>query len=248
MSNTIESTDFLSDYSYVSLYDACSKKEKAILEVFLYYHECKIYGMYKKIFPCLLKIAKSACCDIRTVSRFLKKHKALFFQSIYRIRRAIKKRWKNNTYVLNENLFNVLLKLKRAGFLKNWKKHRSQAFDMFDTEDEITAEFHSNNDFTKTKNVHKNAPKCPTYSDSHRDLSTKRELLQKGLSEEESKSAKVLIEEGLDIKNAVFLAKKFVFDVIFKARNYAHYVKKEAEIYNPVGWYRKQCFYHSKVK
>jgi len=235
-----------SDYSYVALFDGATKKEKAILESFLYYHECKIYGQYKRLYPSLKKIAESSTCTVRTVSNFLKKNKDLFFQSIYRVRRSMKKKWKSNTYVLNENFFNVLLKLKKAGFLKNWKKHRSQAFDMFDTEDEITAEFHSKNDFTKKKISIRDAPKFPPITDPDRDLSTREELISKGLNEEEAKSAKVLQEEGLKMRDAIFLAKKFSFDVVFKARNYAHYVKKTSEIFNPLGWFRKQCYFHLK--
>lgn len=252
----------LSNHSLVLLYDCLSKSDKKIINAFLYFYECKVYGAYKRIYPSIAKIASMAGCCTRTVDRFLEKHKTLFFEEIYWVRRSVSKKWMSNTYIFNQRFFNIMLQIKKLGFLQNWKAHRSQALEMHDTEREYKNSFKATNRTSKDsfnddsilsnkslKNTdlsYGSPRECRTKEMLHADTGTKGVPSNQSFSEEEKKSLKLMVDEGLSPKTATFLAKKFLFDVVFKARDYLHFKKKTSEIANMDAWFRNQCFFHSK--
>lgn len=157
MNISIEKTLFFN----LSLYHGMTSDQKKIAEIFAWHYRLLMCGIHKESFPGHENIARKVGCDVRTVTRFLKKYEPLIFDKIERPSKYGKRQ--SNRYHYNKYFFIPLCFFKSTGTTKNWHKNSKEILrKCSECEWDFSIEIRYDFDFVNKQMSCGDGSKCPT--------------------------------------------------------------------------------------
>ena len=230
-----------------------TQSQRRVLEELSKWEADRRNGRIDKIFPEIQTLANGAGCSCRTVNRTLKLFDGVLFKRI-----SGKSGHKNNTYEVFDCLFQIMSYLSPKGFIKNWKRN-----EKWIREEIITyQDFVDKKARLSTKKCRTTSPpKCRTIktlkSFSKRPINIRTQERAQSCEQHGSKvkekeplkfgkGVMFLKEVGVDEKEAIKFASRFVDDAWFEAKKDFWWFKKRHTIYNPIAFMISRAKEHTK--